>query len=256
MSRLHDLQRDFAGFVFGDSSRVPAGIVANGIAPERRMAVYRNNTQTGLSQALRDTYPVVYRLVGAGFFDRLARAYIGKYPPAAACLLEFGANFAELIAGFAATASLPYLADVARLEWLHHRAYHAAESPAPTLTALHDFGPIDCGELTAKLHPSAGLLESDYPLLPIWLSNQADYLGDPHVNLDAGGCRLLVFRPQWEVEIRPLALAEYRCLAALAGRANLTAAVGAALACDPDFAVEPWLLAGLRSGLLADIVLL
>ncbi|WP_256360662.1 DNA-binding domain-containing protein [Methylomonas koyamae] len=27
-----------------------------------------------MSQTLRDTYPVVNRLVGAGFFDRLARA--------------------------------------------------------------------------------------------------------------------------------------------------------------------------------------
>ncbi|ATG91030.1 DNA-binding domain-containing protein [Methylomonas koyamae] len=255
MYKLHELQRDFAGFVFGDSGKIPHGIIANGIAPERRLAVYRNNTQTGLSQALRDTYPVVNRLVGAGFFDRLARAYLAERPPAGACLIEFGADFPELIVGFADAASLPYLADVARLEWLCHLAYHAADSSLPDLTGLGNVAAADCGKLTVALHPSAGLIKSKYPLQQIWLSNQADFDGDPHVELNGGACRLLVFRPQWEVEIRPLALAEYRCLAALAGGEGLTVAVGTALAADPGFAVESWLLAGLRSGLIADIVL-
>ncbi|ANE56138.1 DNA-binding domain-containing protein [Methylomonas sp. DH-1] len=254
MYKLHELQRDFAGFVFGDSGKIPHGIIANGIAPERRLAVYCNNTQTGLSQALRDTYPVVNRLVGAGFFDRLARAYLAEHPPAAACLIEFGANFADTIAGCAA-ASLPYLADVASLEWLCHSAYHAADSSLPDLTGLANVAAADCGKLTVALHPSAGLIESEYPLQQIWLSNRADFDGDPHVELNGGACRLLVFRPQWEVEIRPLALAEYRCLAALAGGEGLTVAVGTALAADPGFAVEPWLLAGLCSGLIADIEL-
>lgn len=117
--------------------------------------------------------------------------------------------------------------------------YHAADSSLPDLTGLGNVAAVECGKLTVALHPSAGLIESEYPLQQIWLSNQADFDGDPHVELDSGACRLLVFRPQWEVEIRPLALAEYRCLAALAGGEGLTGAIGAALAAIRDSPSNP-----------------
>jgi len=43
----------------------------------------------------------------------------------AAALAEYGDGFADFLAGFAPAQSLPYLADVARLEWAINAAYHA-----------------------------------------------------------------------------------------------------------------------------------
>ena len=42
---------------------------AGGIAPERRIQVYRNNRLITLGEALKATFPVVCRLVDERFFD-------------------------------------------------------------------------------------------------------------------------------------------------------------------------------------------
>jgi len=231
MNGLHDTQRRFASFVLRDRGQVQAqaqtvvGIKANGLEPEQRMAIYRNNTRLGLTEALRDGYPVVNRLVGAEFFNYLAKSYIQPYPPKSGCLLSFGEQFAEFIADFQPAEGLPYLPDTAKLEWLWHEAFHEGHETELDISALATIDPNLYDELGFTLHPSARFLASDYPVLRIWQLNQADTLGDERINLDEGGCRLLIFRPNLEVEIIPLNDSEYLFLTLLESKLSLTQAV-------------------------------
>lgn len=250
MNRLHDTQRDFASFAFRESEDVPDGIVANGLEPARRLAIYRNNTLSGLTEALRDVYPVVNRLVGDGFFQRLARAYIASRPPKSACLLEFGGEFADLIAGFTDARGLAYLPDIARLEWSFHEAYHAENATPLTSADLALIDPANYIRLVFKLHPSVRLLASRYPVDRIWLVNQPDDTDDGLIDLDQGGCRLLLFRPDLEVNMRRLSEAEYLCLSALAAGNSLVQVVEAAMAQQADFTPQALLRDGLSKGLL------
>ena len=73
MNRLHDTQRDFSRYVLQETDHIPAGIKDNGITPTQRLAIYRNNTRLSLIEVLREIYPVVNKLVGDAFFNRLAR---------------------------------------------------------------------------------------------------------------------------------------------------------------------------------------
>lgn len=252
MNRLHDTQRDFARFVFRDCDDVPDGIVANGLTPEQRMAIYRNNTLAGLTEALRELYPVVNRLVGDGFFNRLALAYLDSRPPTSACLLTFGGEFAELIAGFADARGLAYLPDVARLEWFFHEAYHAENDSTLALPDLARVDPADYVRLAFKIHPSARFMASPYPLDSIWRANQPDYAGDEWVNLNRGRCRLLLFRPDKEVCMIRLSEADYSCLSALDAGDSLLHAVETTLAVQPDFSLETLLRDGVSTGWLTD----
>ena len=133
MNRLHDTQRDFSRYVLQESDHIPAGIKDNGIAPEQRLAIYRNNTRLGLVEVLREVYPVINNLVGAAFFNRLAQAYVRAHPLQSACLLGFGGQFAEVIAGFQETQGLAYLPDTARLEW-YWQSSSPREPPPQALT--------------------------------------------------------------------------------------------------------------------------
>lgn len=252
MNRLHETQRDFARFAFSKSRRVPAGIVVNGLAAERRMAIYRNNTLAGLTEALRDVYPVVNRLVGNAFFKRLALAYLDDRPPTSACLLEYGSQFAELIAGFTDAGSLAYLPDIARLEWFFHEAYHAENGSTLALPDLARVDPADYARLAFKLHPSARFMASPYPLDSIWRANQPDYAGDELIDLRQGGCKLLLFRADTEVCMIRLSEADYGCLSALAAGDSLLHAVETTLAEQPDFSLEALLRDGVSSGWLSD----
>jgi Putative DNA-binding domain len=81
------------------------------------LRVHRNTVLGALSNALRSSFKSVEHLVGEAFFDRMAVAYARARPPRAPQLDAYGADFPAFIAGFPATEGLPYLAELAALDW-------------------------------------------------------------------------------------------------------------------------------------------
>lgn len=252
MHWLHDLQQDLSHFVFQETRQIPFGIKGNGLSVEQRLTIYRNNTLLGLKAVLRDIYPVVNRLVGDVFFNRLAAAYVKEFPPRSACLMTYGEHFPELIVSFEAAQGLAYLADTARLEWFWHEAYHEADTQSLPLSALAQIDPSQYGQLGFRLHPSARFVASDYPIERIWVSNQADYSGQECIDLHAGGCRLLLYRPQWQVEIHYLTAAEYQFLTLLNSGKALSETVEILICDSPGVNIQPLLQHWLLQGLLSD----
>jgi hypothetical protein len=250
------MQRDFSRYVFQETADLPYGIKANGLSTEQRLAIYRNNTRLGLTEVLRDVYPVINTLVGVAFFNRLAQAYLNAHSLQLACLLEFGGQFNELIAGFDATQGLAYLPDVALLEWFWHEAYHEADAGQLELTALAMLDPADYDRLGFRLHPSARLLASDYPIAQIWAGNQPDTQADTLIDLQQGGCRLLVYRPEFTAEILSLEQADYECLQALACGTAFTQVAEQVIAAHPNFDVQTRLQQWLRMRILTDFFIL
>ena len=93
-----------------------------------RMAVYRGNAFGNWSAALGGAYPVVRRIVGEQFFDAMARDYARAHPSGAVTCMNMAHSSPYSSRHTRTRADLPYLADVARLEWLAHRAYYAADA--------------------------------------------------------------------------------------------------------------------------------
>ncbi|ESS73544.1 hypothetical protein MGMO_17c00090 [Methyloglobulus morosus KoM1] len=254
MNTLHETQRRFTNYALRNLGQALAteGIKGNGLDVAQRLAIYRNNTQLGLTEALRDGYPVVNKLVGTEFFNHLALSFIRHYPPKAGCLLSFGGQFADFIADFQPAEGLPYLPDTARLEWFWHEAFHEADVIALDITRLAKVDPNCYGNLGFTLHPSARLLASDYPVLRIWQANQEGFEGEGRINFDEGGCQLLIYRPVLEVEIIPLSKAEHLFLTLLDMELTVTQAVGQAITIDSTFEVLPVLQHWIANGLLTD----
>jgi len=254
MNSLLETQRRFTNYVLRDLGQVSAveGIKGNGLDAKQRLAIYRNNSQLGLTEALRDGYPVVNKLVDTDFFNHLARNFIQRYPPKAGCLLSFGANFADFIADFQPAAGLPYLPDTARLEWFWHEAFHEADAAALDIARLALIDPISYGNLGFSLHPSARFLVSGFPVLKIWQTNQEGYEGYGRINLDEGGCQLLIYRPELEVIIAPLNEAEHLFLNLLDMKLTLTQAVEQVITKDSIFDVQQSLQRWIANGLFID----
>jgi len=132
-----DTQRDFVRALFDPSAAAPIGLRTwNGSDPGVRYDVYRNNVVHSLVAALADTFAVVQELVGTEFFATMARQYCAEQPPQSPVLAHYGDGFADWVAGFEPAASVPYLADMARLERARVRAFHAADMPALQATDL------------------------------------------------------------------------------------------------------------------------
>ncbi len=235
MPSLRELQTAFACDIF-DAAAEPAEYVRPGRFPAaRHVQVYRNNVFTSLTGALQAVFPVIERLVGAGFFRYAAHTYIHRHPPGSGNLHDFGDAFADFLAGFAPAQTLPYLADVARLEWAWHAAFHAPDHPPLAPAKLAGVAPEHHGAIRFLLHPAAHLLASDYPVLRIWQVNQPDNTDVDSVDLSAGGVRLLLTRRGLAVEIESLDHADYALLHALAAGGSLQHATDAALAVLPAF---------------------
>jgi hypothetical protein len=240
MHSLRETQALVSGALLrGDAASGVASLLraGRGVAAERRLHVYRNNLFASLGAALAAVYPVVARLVGEAFFRQLARGYVLRHPSLSGNLHEFGAQLPSYLRKQASLAALPYLGDVAALEWTSHEVYHEADEAAfdaATLAAL-------AGEAQARLRLHLQLatrfVASPFPVLAIWQANQASGDNVAPVSLDAGAVRVLVARRDFEVEFRVLGIAEDRFLRALAEGRTLPTALLAALASDAAFDV-------------------
>jgi len=241
---LRELERDLrAALLGGDDGPAQAAIQGDGLDPGARLGIYRHHVITTLTAALQATYPVVCRLVDERFFAYAADRFIRDTPPSGPCLFEYGAGFADFLAGFPPCHALSYLADVARLEWALQRALHAPEAVPLPMRAVEGVAPEAAASLTFTLDASASWLASPYPTDRIWRANQTDAPGPEVVDLAAGEARLEARRQGDHAIFRALDPGSFAFRRALATGANLAAATGAALAVDPAFVLAPALAA-------------
>lgn len=189
----------FADALFDPKARSPDGLTAWHNGPvAKRFAVYRNNLFAGLIDALAERFPVCFRLVGEDFFRAMAKSFVRASPPESPVLAEYGKHLPGFISTFDPARELPYLADVARLEYMIGHAYHAADATPLSLEAFRAFPANALGDAIVTLHPSAQIVSSRFPILSIWSTNAFDTTVQ-EVSLDRGE-DVLVLRARLDVE--------------------------------------------------------
>lgn len=235
MSSLAEIQSRFVDALRDRDQPPPADIVGRADElPKQRFNIYRNNVHVSLVEALMGTYPVVNRLVGEEFFRGMARVYVGANLPRTPMLIRYGETFADFIDGFEPARTVPYLADVARLEWAWQGAYHAADAAPLAPEAFGDVPPERMAELVLDLHPSLRTVASRWPILAIWETNTNDDEVQP-VDLDGNGQDVLVLRPHYDVELRTLPGGGAAFITALGAGKPLGTAFEQAISASPDF---------------------
>lgn len=177
------------------------------------LAIYRNNVRMALSRALSDTYPVVERLVGGDFFKAMAQEYFHAGPPASPMIVDYARGFADFIDRFAPADTVPYLGDVARLEWAWLEAYRAADAEPLCADEIIAAGGADPSALRFQFHPSFRLLSSAFAVHSIWRRNRP---GGEDTPIDMNdGEDILIVRPRNNVEVITLARGAMAALRAL-----------------------------------------
>jgi len=236
MRSLSELQRSFAAAtIFSDRTALASlGIVAGGLDPAERIGIYRSNVLGNYRKALSATYPVVQALVGPAFFGAAVEAFVRAHPSRRGDVNRYGGELARFLAAYPPARALPYLADVARLEWAIDQANIAADADALDLESLARVPESALGSLVFTLHPSVSLVVSPYPILRIWQANQAGH-EDQRVDLGEGGDALLVARGAEGIGIHRLAPGMHALLLALGRKATLAEALERAIAAEPSF---------------------
>jgi uncharacterized protein (UPF0276 family) len=212
-----------------------------------RLGIYRGNLSANWRRALGAAYPVVRQLVGDEFFDALARVHGRRHPSRDPDLNRFGVELPAFLEDFAPAADLPYLPDMARLEWsIHDSHYHDAPSEAQVqapAAALAGLDPAGFEASRAVLHPSLRLHASSWATLALWRAHQPDGLAFPQQMQSPS--HALVLRPRFSVEVFESNPAELAALERLAAGEDFGAALDAAFAVDGAFDLaahlERWL---------------
>lgn len=172
-----DIYQRFSEALLHPLVPLPEGLLAG--SRERavhRFAVHRNNVLVSLVDALATTYPVVHELVGDEFFRACAAVHVRQCPPDSPVLALYGKEFGDFLDWFPPAQSVPYLGDVARLEYARVVACHAADSPV-----LQEFesslarGNAEAMQgLRFRFHPSARLVRSRFAVASIWAAHNGE----------------------------------------------------------------------------------
>lgn len=233
-------QTTFSQALLNPEQPCPDGLRSwNGSDPAQRFAIYRNNVTRSLIDALADTFPVVAELVGAEFFELLAHSYIQHSPPTSRLLVEYGETFADFIQGFAPASSVPYLADVARLEFARVRAYHSADITALTPVAIAEVigQPEHLASMTFALHPSVQIVHSRFAHVSIWAAHQGthDLAGVDSQCAETA----LILRNRLSVEVMAIQPADAAFISALLDGQPLAKAAELAMDVVAEFNLSP-----------------
>lgn len=252
MSELATLQRRFGSGLDAADAKADTPDMFLGGAEQtiRRFQIYRANTLANAVKAIQAAYPVVAKIVGDEFFSGLARRYRSCFASQTGDLNEYGESFAEFLAAFVPARDIAYLPDVARLEWLVHRAHYAANAPPFDPARLASVPAQQQFNLRPRVHPACHVMHSIYPIARIWEVHQEQFSGAFHVDFSHGACHALVSRPRFKVEVTRISDAEAAFLSAALGGATLASALTAAQKRDASFDLGPSLSAWVLSSLI------
>ncbi|TDR76447.1 putative DNA-binding domain-containing protein [Paludibacterium purpuratum] len=247
---LLELQRAFVrSVVDGDCAAIAPWVRPNGLDTGERLRIYRNmviNTQTG---ALQTSFPTVRRLVGEACFDGMAARYIAGAPSASGNLQAFGATFASFLACQAELTGLPYLRDVAALDWARLQSYLAADAAPIAASMLSDLSEEALSQCIFAFHPAIGLIESRFPLYDIWRFCQQDGLS--RLSLAAPAQSVLIWRSGTQISHYALAEDAGRFMRALLSGKPLAQALDATADAGERFDLASHLGLLLQNGLIA-----
>lgn len=200
--------------------------------------IYRNNYRGNLHDTLAGAYPVIEQLVGKDFFRYMTRYYIGQYSSRSGNLHHYGLEMANFVASFEPAKGLPYLHDVAALEWACHRAYFADNDAMLDIEKLALIRPDQYSDLVLYTRQSCCLVHSRYPIAAIWHAHQPGASVDFHINLDSGLGSALVSRKNDVVIVNELTDADSAWLEGIQAGIPLGDATADTLEIFPDFNLQ------------------
>lgn len=234
MSKRSDFQESFASALLDPGLQPPETVQAAAAqTSQHRFNIYRNNVVSGITGALRATYPAVDKLVGREFFNAAARAYMKTELPRSPLLFQYGGTFGSFLETFPPAASVPYLGDIARLEWARLEAFHAANCAPLKIDSLGELSESEISRVRFALHPSLALIQSSWPVVSLWAASVG--LGTSEdVNMKRSE-QAIVIRPDMTVNTQSIPRDSLIFIAELQAGGILEQAAGKAAAVSEGF---------------------
>lgn len=229
----------------------------------RGWMAYRANGHALAERTLGAAYPVVAALLGTDNFNLLARDLWHRHAPAQGDLACWGGDLATWLAGRESLANVPYLTDVARVEWAMHRAATWPDATVDTASFARLTNEDPAG-LSLALAPGTTLIDSGFPVVALITAHKT---GEPKLSEVGGMLRAgveqtaLVWRQGLRPRLAPCPPAVQVMLRSLIEGRDLVSALNETSATEPanatdvdfDFDFSEWLTAAVTDGLVTGV---
>ncbi len=176
------------------------------LTPAERLDIYAGMYVARLVDVLREDYPCVVTILGDDRFHALAHAYVTRHASEHPSIRYVGRAFAAFLA--TEEPGMPFLADLARLEWARLAVFDAPDPTPLGLDALLAVPPDDWSGLRFVPIAALEVLESPWPVHRLW-GDDAD------TTCAAERTALRVWRQGLQVFHAPMAADEEAALAHL-----------------------------------------
>jgi uncharacterized protein len=225
-STLAEFQGAFLRAILAEDGFSAAAIRAQFTdASAHRLAVYADGYVARVDESLGEVYPAVARVVGNEAFHRLVHAYARAHQPASWDLGRAGEQFPGYVAALPDLAELPFLGDLARLEWALHAAFFTQRGEA---SLARPATPEALAAWRPRFSPAMAVVTSPWPVVDLWELREKP---DAEVNLqvkDRPQAALVYQDVEHGVRLARLSPAQARIHAALSAGGTFGEALEAA----------------------------
>lgn len=168
---LEFIQQQFKSYLLEEESEITTLITGDTQAfREHRLAIYGEAYINRLYDALYINFSSLYFYLGDDDFDKLALAYIKKYPSKNYCIRNYGEYMVAFLQSEPSYRNKPELAELAQLEWMITEATDAKDMMSLTMEGMAAIPPEEWEDLSFVLHPSVRWLRLTTNMMEI---NQA-----------------------------------------------------------------------------------
>ncbi|WP_108649560.1 HvfC/BufC family peptide modification chaperone [Dongshaea marina] len=190
--QLEQLQLEFAASLLDHASHISSRLGYPESRQQELLEVYRGNFIISLTEVLQASYPATQTMVGDEFFEAAARQFILQTPLEEGSVTHFGEGFGQFIATLPGLRDMPWLPELARLEW-QLDAMSLAELPIGDfpIQQLAQVKPQDYPKLKFHLSPACQLFSSTYGVASVWKMAKLDETLEVQLN---EACHLMLVK--------------------------------------------------------------
>jgi hypothetical protein len=148
-----------------------------------RLGVYIDGYPARLQEALREAFPAVAHIIGGQMCALVSRfateAQLRSYN-----LNDAGADFPRFLRGDSTAEQLPFLPDLAELEWRVLRAFHAADETSFDPASLLGWDDHAWSYAVLRFQPWVAIVSSEWPIGELWELRETPL---DQIDVDLGG---------------------------------------------------------------------
>jgi hypothetical protein len=138
--------------------------VPTGVDLGARLRVYTDGYPARIIEALAETFPAIAHILGDATFAALGKRYVAKLRRAPRNLNDVGSALQRFLRKDSLNESLPFLPDLAVLEWAIQRAFHSRVREPFDGSRCGDWTPEDWKHARIGFQPAVILVRSEWPL--------------------------------------------------------------------------------------------